>query len=57
MNSSYEVFNLSRPTIKIGNEAKISMFDPTEKYIFSKKNIYSSSKMYQQGLKYFGVGR
>ena len=44
MNSSYEVFNLSRPTIKIGNEAKISMFDPTEKYIFSKKNIYSSSK-------------
>ncbi len=44
LNSSYEIFNLSRPTIDIGNEAKISMFDPTEKYIFSKKNIYSSSK-------------
>ena len=44
LNSSYKIFNLSRPTINIGNEAKISMFDPTEKYIFSKKNIYSSSK-------------
>jgi dihydroorotase len=44
LNSSYEIFNLSRPTIEIGIEAKISMFDPTEKYIFSKKNIYSSSK-------------
>jgi len=44
MNSSYEIFNLSRPTIKIGHEAKISLFDPKEKYIFSKNNIYSSSK-------------
>ena len=44
LNSSYEIFNLSRPTIDVGNEAKISMFDPKEKYIFSKKNIYSFSK-------------
>ena len=44
LNSSYEIFNLSRPTIDVGNEAKISMFEPKEKYIFSKKNIYSSSK-------------
>ena len=44
LNSSYEIFNLSRPIIDIGNEAKMSMFDPTEKYVFSKKNIYSSSK-------------
>ena len=44
LNSSYEIFDLIRPTIKIGIEAKITMFDPMEKYIFSKKNIYSSSK-------------
>jgi len=44
LNSSYEIFNLSRPTIDVGNKAKISMFEPKEKYIFSKKNIYSSSK-------------
>ena len=44
LNSSYEIFNLSRPSINVGNEAKISLFDPKEKYIFSKNNIYSSSK-------------
>ena len=44
LNSSYEVFDLIRPSINIGNEAKISMFDPIKKYTFSKNNIYSSSK-------------
>ena len=44
LNSSYEVFDLIRPIINIGNEAKISMFDPNKKYTFSKNNIYSSSK-------------
>ena len=44
LNSSYEVFDLIRPIINIGNEAKISMFDPNKKYTFSKNNIYSLSK-------------
>ena len=44
LNSSYKVFDLIRPIINIGNEAKISMFDPNKKYTFSKNNIYSSSK-------------
>ncbi len=44
LNSSYDVFDLIRPSINIGNKAKISMFDPNKKYTFSKNNIYSSSK-------------
>ena len=44
LNSSYEIFKLSRPSINVGNNAKITLFDPKEKYVFSKKNIYSSSK-------------
>lgn len=39
-----ERFNVSSTSINIGNKASLSLFNPSEKYTFSKSNIVSKSK-------------
>ncbi|EAR12791.1 Amidohydrolase family, putative [Polaribacter irgensii 23-P] len=38
------IFGLETTSITTGNKADISFFNPEEKYIFTKKNIFSTSK-------------
>jgi dihydroorotase len=38
------IFNIENHTIAVGNKAEISLFNPSIKYTFEKKHIYSTSK-------------
>ncbi len=39
-----ETFNIPQHTIKEGNQADLSLFNPNEEWVFSEKNIVSTSK-------------
>ena len=39
-----QIFGIENISIKEGENANISLFNPEEKYIFTKKNILSTSK-------------
>lgn len=39
-----EIFNIQNHSIAVGNKAEFSLFNPSTKYKFEKKHIYSTSK-------------
>lgn len=44
LTSNGEIFKVEQTSIRIGEKANISLFNPSEKYTFSKKDILSTSK-------------
>lgn len=44
LTSGYQIFGMQRPQIKVGELANLSLFVPSEKYTFEKKDVLSFSK-------------
>ena len=44
MTSGYDTFSINKPSLSVGSEAKLTLFNPDIKYTFSKSNILSKSK-------------
>lgn len=44
LTSGYDTFSINKPSLSIGSEAKLTLFNPDIKYTFSKSNILSKSK-------------
>ncbi|GAK95194.1 dihydroorotase [Nonlabens ulvanivorans] len=44
LTSGYLIFGMQRPQIKVGELANLSLFVPSEKYTFEKKDVLSFSK-------------
>lgn len=44
LTSNSEIFKVEQTSIRIGEKANMSLFNPSGKYIFSKKDILSTSK-------------
>ena len=44
LTSGYDTFSINKPSLSVGSEAKLTLFNPDIKYTFSKSNILSKSK-------------
>ena len=44
LTSGYDTFSIDKPSLSVGSEAKLTLFNPDIKYTFSKSNILSKSK-------------
>jgi dihydroorotase len=44
LTSGYDTFSINKPSLSVGSEAKLTLFNPDIKYTFSKSNLISKSK-------------
>jgi dihydroorotase len=40
----HDIFNTEKPSLSVGSKANLTLFNPTESFIFQQKDIFSKSK-------------